>query len=99
MSPRTDKNGGPLILSDKNRGNVDSTCHQPVIYDVVTVNNCYLVYGFVAPSGCMHTHADLELYRFYRFIRSVTYLSILHRVRELLETELQCFNRQVHATS
>ena len=23
-------------------GNVDSTCHQPVIYDVVTVNNCYL---------------------------------------------------------
>ena len=53
----------------------------------------------VAPSGCMHTHADLELYRFYRFIRSVTYLSILHRVRELLETELQCFNRQVHATS
>ena len=23
----------------KNRGNVDSTCHQPVIYDVVTVNN------------------------------------------------------------
>ena len=36
---------------------------------------------FVAPSGCMHTYADLELYRFYRFIRSVTYLSILHRVR------------------
>ena len=37
----SDKNGRPLILSDKNRGNVDSTCHQPVIYDV-TVNNCYL---------------------------------------------------------
>ena len=52
----------------------------------------------VAPSGCMHTHADLELYHFYRCIRSVTYLFILHRVRELLETELQCFNRQVHAT-
>ena len=32
----TDKNGRPLILSDKNRGNVDSTCHQPVINDVVT---------------------------------------------------------------
>ena len=27
--------------NDKNRGNVDCTCHQPVIYDV-TVNNCYL---------------------------------------------------------
>ena len=27
--------------NDKNRGNVDTTCHQPVIYDV-TVNNCYL---------------------------------------------------------
>ena len=38
----SDKNGRPLILSDKNRGNVDSTCHQPVIYDAVTVNNCYL---------------------------------------------------------
>ena len=38
----SDKNGRPLILSDKNRGNVDSTCHQPVIYDVVTVNNCYI---------------------------------------------------------
>ena len=37
----SDKNDRPLILSDKNRGNVDSTCHQPVIYDV-TVNNCYL---------------------------------------------------------
>ena len=37
----SDKNGRPLILSDKNRGNVDTTCHQPVIYDV-TVNNCYL---------------------------------------------------------
>ena len=36
------KNGRPLILSDKNRGNVDSTCNQPVIYDVVTVNNSYL---------------------------------------------------------
>ena len=38
----SDKNDRPLILSDKNRGNVDTTCHQPVIYDVVTVNNCYL---------------------------------------------------------
>ena len=38
----SDKNDRPLILSDKNRGNVDSICHQPVIYDVVTVNNCYL---------------------------------------------------------
>ena len=38
---RSDQNGGPLILSDKNRGNVDSTCHEPVIYDV-TVNNCYI---------------------------------------------------------
>ena len=38
----SDKNDRPLILSDKNRGNVDSTCHQPVIYDVVTVNNFYL---------------------------------------------------------
>ena len=28
--------------NDKNRGNVDCTCHQPVIYDV-TVNNCYLL--------------------------------------------------------
>ena len=37
----SDKNDRPLILSDKNRGNVDSTCHQPVIYDV-TVNNCHL---------------------------------------------------------
>ena len=37
-----DMNCGPLILSEKNRGNVDSTCHQPVIYGVVTVNNCYL---------------------------------------------------------
>ena len=37
----SNKNGRPLILSDKNRGNVDRTCHQPVIYDV-TVNNCYL---------------------------------------------------------
>ena len=37
----SDKNDRPLILSDKNRGNVDTTCHQPVIYDV-TVNNCYL---------------------------------------------------------
>ena len=37
----SDKNDRPLILSDKNRGNVDNTCHQPVIYDV-TVNNCYL---------------------------------------------------------
>ena len=37
----SDKNGRPLILSDKNRGNVDNTCHQPVIYDV-TVNNCYI---------------------------------------------------------
>ena len=27
--------------NDKNRGNVDCTCRQPVIYDV-TVNNCYL---------------------------------------------------------
>ena len=36
-----DNNDMPLILSDKNPGNVDSTCHQPVIYDV-TVNNCYL---------------------------------------------------------
>ena len=27
--------------NDKNRGNVDCTCHQLVIYDV-TVNNCYL---------------------------------------------------------
>ena len=27
--------------NDKNRGNVDCTCHQPVIYDV-TVNNCHL---------------------------------------------------------
>ena len=27
--------------NDTNRGNVDCTCHQPVIYDV-TVNNCYL---------------------------------------------------------
>ena len=35
------KNDRPLILSDKNRGNVDRTCHQTVIYDV-TVNNCYL---------------------------------------------------------
>ena len=38
----SDKNDRPLILSDKNRGNVDNTCHQPVIYDVVTVNNFYL---------------------------------------------------------
>ena len=38
----SDKNDRPLILSDKNRENVDSTCHQPVIDDVVTVNNCYL---------------------------------------------------------
>ena len=38
----SDKNGRPLILSDKNRGNVDSTCHQPVLYDVIIVNNCYL---------------------------------------------------------
>ena len=38
----SDKNDRPLILSDKNRENVDTTCHQPVIYDVVTVNNCYL---------------------------------------------------------
>ena len=30
------------VLSDKNRGNVDGSCHEPVIYDVVTVNNCYL---------------------------------------------------------
>ena len=37
----SDKDDRPLILSDKNRGNVDRTCHQPVIYDV-TVNNCYL---------------------------------------------------------
>ena len=28
-------NGRPLILSDMNHGNVDNTCHQPVIYDVV----------------------------------------------------------------
>ena len=34
----SDKNDRPLILSDKNRGNVDNTCHQPVIYGV-TVNN------------------------------------------------------------
>ena len=27
----SDNNGRPLILSDKNRGNVDNTCHQPVI--------------------------------------------------------------------
>ena len=27
--------------NDKNRGNVDCSCHQQVIYDV-TVNNCYL---------------------------------------------------------
>ena len=27
--------------NDKNRGNVDCICRQPVIYDV-TVNNCYL---------------------------------------------------------
>ena len=27
--------------NDKNRENVDCTCHQQVIYDV-TVNNCYL---------------------------------------------------------
>ena len=38
----SDNNDRPLILSDKNRGNVDTTCHQPVIYDV-TVNNCYLL--------------------------------------------------------
>ena len=37
----SDKNGRSLIMSDKNRGNVDSSCHQPLIYDV-TVNNCYL---------------------------------------------------------
>ena len=37
----SDKNDMPLILSDTNRGNGDSTCHQPVIYDV-TVNNCYI---------------------------------------------------------
>ena len=37
----SDKNDRSLILSDKNRGNVDITCHQPEIYDV-TVNNCYL---------------------------------------------------------
>ena len=36
-----DKNGRSLIMSDKNRGNVDSSCHQPLIYDV-SVNNCYL---------------------------------------------------------
>ena len=34
----SDKNDRPFILSDKNRGNGDTTCHQPVIYDVVTVN-------------------------------------------------------------
>ena len=38
----SDNNGRPLVLSDKNHGNVDNTCHQPVIYDVVTVNHCYL---------------------------------------------------------
>ena len=38
----SDNNGRPLILSDKNRGNVDNTCHQPVIYDVIIVNSCYL---------------------------------------------------------
>ena len=63
--------------------------------DYIKYIHCIIV---VAPSGCMHTHADLELSRFYRFIRSVSYLSIFHRVRELLESELQCFNRQVHAT-
>ena len=45
-----------LILSDKNRGNVDSTCHQPVIYDVVTVNNCYLWY-FPDANLFMPTHS------------------------------------------
>ena len=38
----SDNNGRPLILSDKNRGTVDNTCHQPVIYDVIIVNSCYL---------------------------------------------------------
>ena len=38
----SDNNGRPLILSDKNRGNVYNTCHQPVIYDVIIVNSCYL---------------------------------------------------------
>ena len=52
----SDKNDRPLILSDKNRGNVDSTCHQPVIYDVVTVNNCYLWY-FPDANLFMPTHS------------------------------------------
>ena len=38
----SDNNGWPLILSDNYRGNVDNTCHQPVIYDIVIVNNCFL---------------------------------------------------------
>ena len=56
----SDKNDRPLILSDKNRGNVDSTCHQPVIYDVVTVNNCYLLYfpdaNLFMPTHSLHSY-------------------------------------------
>ena len=51
----SDENDRPLILSDKNRGNVDRTCHQPVIYDV-TVNNCYLLY-FPDADLFMPTHS------------------------------------------
>ena len=42
-------------LSDKNRENVDTTCHQPVIYDV-TVNNSYLWY-FPDADLFMPTHS------------------------------------------
>ena len=44
--------------NDKNRENVDCTCHQQVIYDV-TVNNCYLWYfpdaDLFTPTHSLHS--------------------------------------------
>ena len=52
----SDKNGRPLILSDKNRGNVDNICHQPVIYDV----RCQQLLSLILPR-CRFVYAHTFL--------------------------------------